>query len=95
MRNTTCKAFASFFVGLFIYPWHNVPNNYAEIEEKGIDTFTRENFNSRIQSHSSLSDKLLELRASVRDFDFEFIKLTEEGKIVFQKRRIISDTIQT
>ena len=94
MRNTTCKAFTSFFVGLFIYPWHNVPNNYAEIEEKGIDTFTRENFNSRIHSHS-LSEKLLELRASIRDFKFEFIKLTDAGKIALQKRRIISDTIQT
>ena len=66
MRNTTCKAFASFFVGLFIYPWHNVPNNYAEIEEEGIDTFTRENLNSQTRSHNNLSDKLLEFRASVR-----------------------------
>ena len=37
-------AFASFFIGLFVYPWHNVPNNYAEIEEKGIDTVTRNEF---------------------------------------------------
>ena len=37
-------AFASFFIGLFVYPWHNVPNNYAEIEEKGIDTVTRDEF---------------------------------------------------
>ena len=35
-------AFASFFIGLFVYPWHNVPNNYAEIEEKGIDTINRD-----------------------------------------------------
>ena len=37
-------AFASFFIGLFVYPWHNVPNNYAEIEQKGIDTVTRNEF---------------------------------------------------
>ena len=37
-------AFASFFIGLFVYPWHNVPNNYAEIEEKGIDTLHRDEF---------------------------------------------------
>ena len=37
-------AFASFFIGLFVYPWHNVPNNYAEIEEKGIDTLNRDEF---------------------------------------------------
>ena len=37
-------AFASFFIGLFVYPWHNVPNNYAEIEEKGIDTINRDKF---------------------------------------------------
>ena len=36
-----CIPFHCFF---FVYPWHNVPNNYAEIEEKGIDTINRDKF---------------------------------------------------
>ena len=32
------KAFISLLLGIFVYPWHNLPNTYEEIEAVGIDS---------------------------------------------------------
>ena len=34
----TVKAFISLLLGIFVYPWHNLPNTYEEIEAVGIDS---------------------------------------------------------
>ena len=34
----TMIAFVSLVLGIFVYPWHNLPNTYEEIEVVGIDS---------------------------------------------------------
>ena len=34
----TVEAFVSLLLGIFVYPWHNLPNTYEEIEIVGIDS---------------------------------------------------------
>ena len=32
------KALISLLLGIFVYPWHNLPNSYEEMESIGIDS---------------------------------------------------------
>ena len=32
------KALVSLLLGIFVYPWHNLPNSYEEMESIGIDS---------------------------------------------------------
>jgi len=34
----TVEAFVSLLLGIFVYPWHNLPNTYEEIEIVGIES---------------------------------------------------------